>query len=131
MRSDKIRKTYTSETIDVSFEPARCIHAAECVKGLPQVFDTKKRPWIDPANATADQIAEVVERCPSGALEYHRKDGKPNEHHEHTEISIGKDNQIIIKGEFTLNHNGEVIELNRAILKGGPNISDNPFYTLG
>lgn len=43
MRSDKMRKTYTSETIYVSFEPARCIHAAECVKGLPQVFDTKKR----------------------------------------------------------------------------------------
>lgn len=125
-----MRKTYTSETIDVSFDPARCIHAAECVKGLPQVFDTKKRPWINPQNASADQIAEVVERCPSGALEYQRKDGQPNEHHDHTEISIGKDNQIIIKGAFTLNHNGEVIELNRAILKGGTDISENPFYTL-
>ena len=125
-----MRKTYTSDAIDVSFDPARCIHAAEYVKGLPQVFDTKKRPWIDPTHATADQIAEVVERCPSGALEYQRQDGQPNEHHDHTEISIGKDNQIIIKGEFTLNHHGEVIQLNRAILKGDSQISDNPFYTL-
>ncbi|UXV35041.1 (4Fe-4S)-binding protein [Staphylococcus sp. IVB6181] len=125
-----MRKNYTSEAIDVSFEPARCIHAAECVKNLSQVFDTKIRPWIDPSKASADEIARVVELCPSGALEYNRKDGKPNEHHNHTEISIGDDNQIIVKGEFTLNHNGETLHLNRALLKGGTNVSDNPFYTL-
>lgn len=123
-------KTYTSENIDVSFDPNRCIHAAECVNNLNQVFDTKKRPWIDPEKAEADDIARVVELCPSGALEYDRKDGKPNEHHEQTEISIADDNKIIIKGDFTLNNNGEIMHLNRAILKGGQNVKENPFYSL-
>lgn len=123
-----MRKNYTGDTIDVSFEPKRCIHAAECVKNLSQVFDTAKRPWIMPDNATADEIARVVELCPSGALEYNRKDGKPNEHHETTEISIGEDNQIYIKGDFTLDVNDEKLHLNRAILKGNQQLSENPFY---
>lgn len=67
-------KTYSGENIDVQFDSERCIHAAECVKGLPQVFDVKKRPWISPDNENADVIARVVDRCPSGALQYIRKD---------------------------------------------------------
>ena len=30
---------YPGEQLVVRFEPARCIHAAECVKGLPGVFE--------------------------------------------------------------------------------------------
>jgi hypothetical protein len=34
------------------------------------VFDVEKRPWIQPQNASAEQVAEVVGRCASGALHY-------------------------------------------------------------
>lgn len=68
-------KTYTSDDVDVRFDLKRCIHARECVRGLGQVFDVDKRPWIQPANAGAGEIAEVIHRCPSGALHYTRKDG--------------------------------------------------------
>ena len=71
--SNKIRR-YTSDDIDVTYDVKRCIHAAECVRGLPAVFDTQKRPWVQPDNANADAVAEVVLRCPSGALHYERKD---------------------------------------------------------
>ncbi|MCA9972996.1 MAG: CDGSH iron-sulfur domain-containing protein [Anaerolineales bacterium] len=54
---------------------ARCIHAAECVSRLTAVFDTAKRPWIQPGSAPADAVAEVVAHCPTGALQYQRKDG--------------------------------------------------------
>jgi uncharacterized Fe-S cluster protein YjdI len=66
---------YTSEAIDVTYDARRCIHAAECVRGLPEVFDTDRRPWILPSGASADAIAAVIERCPSGALHYTRRDG--------------------------------------------------------
>lgn len=72
-------KRYTSDAIDVTYAANRCIHAAECVRGLPAVFDTKKRPWIQPDEAGADLIAAIVERCPSGALHYARKDGAADE----------------------------------------------------
>lgn len=66
---------YTDERIDVSYDATRCIHAAECVHGLPAVFDTGRRPWILPSGAGADDIAAVVARCPTGALHATRLDG--------------------------------------------------------
>jgi len=67
------RKTYVGPLIDVSFDGAVCQHAAECVRGMPAVFDTARRPWIDPGHADTPELAlrlrEVVGRCPSGALE--------------------------------------------------------------
>lgn len=71
--SDSVKR-YTSEAIDVTYDTQRCIHAAECVRRLPAVFDTKKRPWIQPAEAAADKVAETVIQCPSGALHFERKD---------------------------------------------------------
>ncbi|MDR0848686.1 MAG: (4Fe-4S)-binding protein [Propionibacteriaceae bacterium] len=64
------RKTYFGDSINVSFDPDVCKHAAECVHGLPDVFDVKRRPWIIVDKADAEKVAEVVDRCPSGALEY-------------------------------------------------------------
>ena len=72
-------KRYTRKDIDVTYSLKRCIHAAECVRGLPAVFDTDKRPWIQPDQATADEIAAVVARCPSGALHYERKASEQQE----------------------------------------------------
>ena len=66
------RKTYSGGEVDVSFDPEVCIHAANCVKGLPQVFDTKKRPWITPDGAPAADVIAQVGRCPSGALKIER-----------------------------------------------------------
>lgn len=68
------RKTYTGTDVDVSFDAEVCKHAAECVRGLPTVFDTKARPWIQPDNAPPADVVEVVGRCPSGALRIERDD---------------------------------------------------------
>lgn len=66
------RKMYSGPQVDVSFDLDVCQHAAECVRGLPEVFNTKARPWINAAWADtpdkADTVREVVARCPSGAL---------------------------------------------------------------
>ncbi len=72
-------KRYTSDAITVTFVAPRCIHAAECVRGLPAVFEKNRRPWVLPGAAAADEIAAVVERCPTGALHYERSDGGPDE----------------------------------------------------
>ena len=58
----------------MSYEPAICIHAAECVRGLPGVFDPQKKPWVNPEGADTQELAEVIERCPTGALKYERLD---------------------------------------------------------
>lgn len=63
----KLRR-YIGESITVTYDLKRCIHAAECVHGLPAVFDPEARPWVQPDQAPADQVAEVVQGCPTGAL---------------------------------------------------------------
>lgn len=67
------RKTYTGPLVDVSYDREVCRHAAECVRGMPTVFDTAKRPWINPEQAAteddANLLRHVVGLCPSGALE--------------------------------------------------------------
>jgi CDGSH-type Zn-finger protein/uncharacterized Fe-S cluster protein YjdI len=72
-------KRYTGEQVDVTFNLKRCVHAAECLRGLPRVFNRNVRPWVDPAQAEADAITAVVMRCPSGALHVERKDGETGE----------------------------------------------------
>ncbi len=78
MSTDKIHR-YEADGIVVTYEARRCIHAEECVHGLPAVFDPKRKPWVDPRAATADAVARVIERCPTGALQYERRDGGSQE----------------------------------------------------
>jgi uncharacterized Fe-S cluster protein YjdI len=65
------RKRYKGQAVDVSFDPARCRHAAECVRGLGAVFDTSRRPWILPDGADPEDVVRVVAHCPTGALRTH------------------------------------------------------------
>lgn len=72
-------RRYGGQQIEVSFDTRRCIHAEECVHGLPAVFENGRRPWIMADAAPADAVAAVIARCPSGALRYRRLDGGPEE----------------------------------------------------
>lgn len=74
MGEQKIHR-YAGKAAVVSWDQNLCRHAAECVRGLPQVFDTKARPWIAPDAAGVDALKETVARCPSGALVLHAADG--------------------------------------------------------
>jgi uncharacterized Fe-S cluster protein YjdI len=69
--TDEIQR-YVSDDIVVTFEPALCEHARECVRGLPEVFDAKRKPWVLPQAARPARVAMQVERCPSRALKYER-----------------------------------------------------------
>ena len=59
---------FKNSRITVRYDEAVCIHAGECVRGLPAVFDPMSTPWIDVNAAPPEAIMEVVRRCPSGAL---------------------------------------------------------------
>lgn len=73
-------KTYETDSIAVSFDVKRCIHARRCVLNFPAVFQAgAKGGWIIPGNASADELAQLIDTCPSGALTYTRKDDGDNE----------------------------------------------------
>jgi CDGSH-type Zn-finger protein/uncharacterized Fe-S cluster protein YjdI len=58
----------------------RCIHSRYCVLERPDVFRPNvDGPWIDPDAAAPETVAAQVAMCPSGALQYERVDGGPQE----------------------------------------------------
>lgn len=103
--------SYEGEKITVRYDVARCIHAAECVKGLRKVFDPKKRPWIQPEQAEAAKIASVVPHCPTGALHYEIVDAiLPESQPNHNSIAVAPDGPLYLRGRIrVVDHNGELL----------------------
>jgi len=62
------------------YEGKKCIHSRFCVTGAPSVFLANVvGPWIHPDAMPIDALVEIAHVCPSGAIRYRRKDGKPDE----------------------------------------------------
>lgn len=99
-RSPHVGKPYASAAITVHFDADRCRHFGECVRGLPEVFDVSARPWIQPDHAAAETVAEVIRRCPSGALQY-RSDSVAAEHPQRpTTVEVGDPGYLLLNGEL-------------------------------
>ncbi len=101
-------KQYAGAAITVSFDGARCRHFAECVRGLPAVFDVDGRPWIAPDNAAADEVAEVIRRCPSGALQYRLAEGPDEVGDEITSVDRLESGQVLLRGRLAVRVGDEV-----------------------
>lgn len=67
MTESKLHR-YEGTALTVTYDVKRCIHAAACVRRLPQVFDPQSRPWVRPDRAPAEDVTEAVHACPTGAL---------------------------------------------------------------
>jgi uncharacterized Fe-S cluster protein YjdI len=68
---DNITKKYSNGEVTIVWKPKECIHSGICFRGLNNVFDPRKRPWITPENSTTEKIIDQVKKCPSGALSYY------------------------------------------------------------
>ena len=73
------RRAYENTSIRVFWDSSRCIHSGKCIRNLSAVFDSGRAPWVDVDASDAQTIADTVELCPTGALEYERLDGGPQE----------------------------------------------------
>ena len=113
-----VRKVYRGRDIEVSFDLDICVHVGECLRGEPRVFELERRPWALPDQGAADTVAQVIERCPSGALQYRRLDGKPQEAHPgSTKVTPIRDGPLMVVGEIqVVRDDGSVEVLPRATL---------------
>jgi uncharacterized Fe-S cluster protein YjdI len=99
-----ITKKYSNEDITVVWQPSACIHSAICWKQLGEVFDPRKRPWIDMSKADTDKIIEQVERCPSGALSYYRNEPGQQAEVIETEalVEVAANGPLLVYGNITV-----------------------------
>ncbi len=110
-------RSYEHGGFVVDFIPGRCIHAAECVNGLPEVFDTSKRPWVDPAQAESAAIVEVIEKCPTGALQFRFESGEPSEQPDaEATIEIVADGPLYARGDIRIAEAAGIEHATRAAL---------------
>lgn len=38
---------YSNGEVAIKWKPELCIHSGNCVRGLPEVFKSGERPWIN------------------------------------------------------------------------------------
>lgn len=122
-------REYRNEQIVVHWEPRLCVHSARCLNGLPQVFDTERRPWVDVTAASADQIAEVVAHCPTSALRFERLDGEAQEEGDvPTTIQARLNGPLWVRGKLQIiDQDGSVRQLTRAVLCRCGHSANRPF----
>ncbi|TAF63080.1 MAG: hypothetical protein EAZ55_14810 [Cytophagales bacterium] len=102
MENNEQQKTYSNGEITVVWKPNTCIHSTMCWKGLIEVFNPKKRPWVDIQGATTEQIIEQVNKCPSGALSYFKNEEGEKIEAVNTEslVEVTKNGPILVYGNI-------------------------------
>jgi len=63
-----VARVYINDAVEVTWSPSLCIHWAACVGGNERVFNPQRRPWVDLDADEAERIVEIVDACPTGAL---------------------------------------------------------------
>lgn len=92
-------REYTNGEVTIVWKPESCIHSGICVKGLPNVFRPKVRPWIRIEKGSTEDLINQVKRCPSGALSYYLN-GEKNDNAEviETKVEVLKNGPLLVYG---------------------------------
>ena len=100
MNSNKeIVKEYSNGEITILWKPKTCIHAAECVKRLPNVYKPNEKPWMQIENATTAELKEQILACPSGALTYISKNQiKTKDMESKTKVNAMQNGPLLVEG---------------------------------
>jgi uncharacterized Fe-S cluster protein YjdI len=101
MSEPEIIKEYSNDEITVLWKPQKCIHSGICLRGLPQVFDLKRKPWVDIKGASSEEIVKLVKDCPSKALSIKGVKFKEVDNSS-TEVVLIPHGPLIIRGGATV-----------------------------
>ena len=120
-------REYRTEDIVVRYDVSRCLHAAECIRSLPSVFDTTRLPWIDPTAADPQDIAEAVRRCPSGALTYTLTGGEPEAPAHPTRVRRVAGGPLLMRGHLVITTPHGHVHATRAAMCACRHSGNQPF----
>jgi uncharacterized Fe-S cluster protein YjdI len=110
-KMDKNDRDYTNGEITVFWRPAKCIHATTCYRELIEVFNPRKRPWVNMDGAATEEIIRVVKMCPTKALDFaYNKDlaAEKNEHptasapEDVPELRVMPNGPLVFRGDFRI-----------------------------
>jgi uncharacterized Fe-S cluster protein YjdI len=111
----KGNRKYTNGEITVYWKPDKCVHATTCYRELINVFNPRKRPWVNMQGASTGEIIRVVRLCPTDALTFKynseiseeekasaKQPGNPADTSAEpvSEVRVMKDGPLVFKGKF-------------------------------
>ncbi len=94
---------FTGKHLTVRYDRGRCLHAAGCVEGAPEVFVPGRKPWVAPDEMDAAKLIAVIDSCPTGALSVESNDGGsllPVA--ELNSVVVEADGPLIVRGDLKL-----------------------------
>jgi len=105
-------KEYTNGKVTIVWKPDKCIHSGICVKGLPNVFRPKVRPWLRIEGASTEELVNQVKQCPSGALGFYTN-GEEDETAEslNTKVEVLENGPLLIYGTLKVTNEERSIDI--------------------
>ena len=98
-------KEYSNGEVTVVWKPELCIHSGICVKGLPDVFKPKEKPWVKVEAASSQNLIDQVKECPSGALShYMNSQEKADEPMQSIKIEVREKGPLMVHGNVDVTH---------------------------
>lgn len=127
-------KTYTNGEITIVWKQELCIHSTICWRkstGLPDVFNPKERPWINPENGSTQDIIDQIKKCPSGALSFYKNGEDLYKENQVTEclIEVSKNGPLIVQGSIIVkdSNGNEIKKENRTAFCRCGHSSNKPY----
>jgi len=93
---------YTGIDVDVDWDERLCIHIGECGGAKGDLFVGGRQPWCVPDATTRDEVRDIVERCPSGALSYVDKSGVSERARDENTVAVGYNGPLFVSGELAI-----------------------------
>jgi CDGSH-type Zn-finger protein/uncharacterized Fe-S cluster protein YjdI len=101
--SDEKKYSFPGNQVDVVWDGRLCIHIAECGRAKGDLFVGGRQPWCQPDLAGADEVIDVVERCPTGALTYDVKQGDRTESpQEENTVTVSCNGPYFSRGDLAI-----------------------------
>lgn len=96
--------TYEGEKVDVTWDGRLCIHVGECGRATGDLFVGGRKPWCQPDLTTVEDVIDVVDRCPTGALVYVPKaDGiEPEAAPAENTVHVANNGPLYLKGDLQI-----------------------------
>jgi CDGSH-type Zn-finger protein/uncharacterized Fe-S cluster protein YjdI len=100
--SNKQRLDFPGDEIDVHFDGRLCIGVGECGYSTGELFVAGREPWCAPDRASKEEVREIVERCPTGALTYVDKAGAPESAPRENHLTVANDGPLYLTGALDI-----------------------------
>jgi uncharacterized Fe-S cluster protein YjdI len=124
---DWLGRAYAGPEVTVFYDRGRCRHYARMRPWPAAGVRPNRRPWIRADLADPNAIAEVVRRCPTGALHYRLWAGDPEEPARPTTITRDPAGPLLVRGDLHLDTPDGARDETRAALCGCGQTSTQPF----